>query len=263
MKSNLFTLELMDGQERLFEALEMRGFLVEKNGPYLTLSKGSAESDYRALKSLLTKMNVPMFWNGVNFQLLVNRFPVAMMKRITTKAGHEFPVQMNDYHYRWRAFANRKFGLKVNTIELDPYIALLVKTVNQAGIPCLAGCDGHLKHAPNLQFSGVFNGAWFKIIQKHYLQELKLNYQWEVTFNARSGSNLVATKKDEEQWDMKKIYADTLTMAYKIKEHAEEIRQRKLASFKRSKVMKQTAELLKATGDYSKLVSWMEEVSFK
>ena len=30
MKSNLLSLELMDGQERLAEALEMRGFLVEK-----------------------------------------------------------------------------------------------------------------------------------------------------------------------------------------------------------------------------------------
>ena len=81
MKSNLFTLELMDGQERLFEALEMRGFLVEKKGPFLTLASGSAALDYPALKALLTKLNIPVFWNGNHFQLLVNRFPVAMMKK--------------------------------------------------------------------------------------------------------------------------------------------------------------------------------------
>ncbi|WP_139311322.1 hypothetical protein [Bacillus sp. MRMR6] len=30
-----------------------------------------------------------------------------MMKKITTIAGSEFPVNMNDYHFRWRAFANQ------------------------------------------------------------------------------------------------------------------------------------------------------------
>ncbi|OLS33737.1 hypothetical protein [Bacillus sp. MRMR6] len=96
---------------------------------------------------------------GNDFQLLVNRFPVALMKKIsTTIAGREFPVNINDFYFRWRAFVNRRHGLKVNKLELDPFIACLVKSVNQAGIACLAGCDGHLKHAPNLQFSGVYNG---------------------------------------------------------------------------------------------------------
>ncbi|MEH7073815.1 hypothetical protein [Neobacillus drentensis] len=107
MKSNLFTLELMDGQERLFEALEMRGFLVEKNGSFLTLSRGSAALDYQTIKVLFKKFNIPVFWQGNDFQLLVNRFPVGMMKKITTIAGREFPVNMNDYHFRWRVFANR------------------------------------------------------------------------------------------------------------------------------------------------------------
>ncbi|WP_129727915.1 hypothetical protein [Ectobacillus funiculus] len=261
MKSNLFALELMDGQERLFEALEMRGFLVEKKGPFLTLVSGSAALDYPALKALLTKLSIPIFWDGNNFQLLVNRFPVIMMKKITTEMGREFPVNMNNYHYKWRAFVNRKYGLKVNTMELDPYIACLVKTVNQAGISCLAGCDGHLKHAPNLQFSGVYNGAWFHIIQKRYLNELKLNYTWEVTFKGGTGAQFVARKGETESWDMKKIYEDTLKMAYKLKEHSEEIRERKIYSFKRNQQMKQRAEGYRKSGDYVKLIEWMEEMS--
>ena len=263
MKSNLLTLELMDGQERLFEALEMRGFLVEKKGEFLTLSSGSAALDYPALKVLFKNFNIPVYWQGNDFQLLVNRFPVAMMKKITTVAGHEFPVSMNHYHFRWRAFANRKHGLKVNTLELDPYIACFVKAVNQAGVSCLAGCDGHLKHAPNLQFSGVFNGAWFHIIQKQYLNELKLNYKWEVCFKGGSGSRLVAVKAETENWDMKKIYEDTLNMAYKLKEHAEEIKERKISAFKRNKQMKEVAEFYRESGDYTKLIKWMGEVSAK
>lgn len=261
MKSNLFALELMDGQERLFEALEMRGFLVEKKGAFLTLSNGSAALDQQALKALLKKLNIQVFWLGNDFQLLVNRFPVGMMKKITTLAGREFPLNMNDYHFRWRAFVNRRNGLKVNTLELDPYIACLVKAVNQAGVACLAGCDGHLKHAPNLQFSGVYNGVWFHIIQKKYLNDLKLNYKWDVFFRGGSGSRLVAVKADTENWDMKKIYEDTLNMAYKLKENAEEIKGIKLAAFKRNQQMKEIAESYRKGGKFAKLINWMKEVS--
>src|SRR5690606_36696084 len=121
------------------------------------LTSGSAALDDRALKALLGKLNIPVFWDGDKFQLLVNRLPVMMMKKITTEKGHEFPVTMQDYHYKWRAFVNRKYGLKVNTMDLDPYIACLVKAVNQTGIACLADCDGHLKYAPNSHFSGAYN----------------------------------------------------------------------------------------------------------
>lgn len=261
MKSNLLSLELMDGQERLAEALEMRGFLVEKKGPFLALGTGSAALDYVDLRALLSKLNIPVYWEEDRFQLLVNRFPVMMMKRITTQRGIEFPVSMNGYHFRWRAFVNRKHGLKVDTMKLDPYIASFVKAVNRAGISCLAGCDGHLRHAPNLQFSGVYNGAWFHIVQKQYLKELSLNYKWEVEYKGRSGSRLVARKKDSEQWDMKKVYEDTLTMAYKLKEHSSEIKDRKSSSFKRNQQMKQVAEAYRINGQFEELVAWMENAS--
>ncbi|WP_102345901.1 hypothetical protein [Bacillus sp. Marseille-P3661] len=263
MKSNLLTLELMEGQERLFEALEMRGFLVEKKGPFLSLASGSAALDYQALRRLLRKYNIPVYWDGDHFQLLVNRFPVIMMKKITTEQGHEFSINMQDYQYKWRAFVTRKYGLKVNTMDLDPYIASLVKAVNQAGIACLAGCDGHLKYAPNLQFSGVYNGAWFHIIQKHYFKDLELNYTWEVNFKGRSGASLFASKKGTESWDMRKIYEDTLYMAYRLKEHSEEVRNIKINSFRRNREMKEVAEGYRKSGNYLELVGWMEEVSFQ
>jgi hypothetical protein len=261
LKSNLLSLELMDGQERLAEALEMRGFLIEKKGPFFKLESGSAASDYADLKALLTKLNIPVYFDGECFQLLVNRFPVMLMKKITAHRGAEFPVSMNGYHFKWRAFVNRKHGLKVDTMKLDPYIACLVKAVNQAGISCLAGCDGHLKHSPNLQFSGVYNGAWFKIIQKEYFNELNLNYMWEVEFKGGSRSRLVAVKTECEQWDAKKIYEDTLKMAYKLKEHSGEIKDRKASGFKRNKEMKQRAESYRLAGEFEKLTDWMEKAS--
>lgn len=261
MKSNLLSLELMNGQERLAEALEMRGFLIEEAGPFLTLKKGSAASDYADLKALLTKLNIPVMWYGDKFQLLANRFPVMMMKKITTHRGTEFPISMSGYHLRWRAFVNRKHGLKVDVMKLDPYIACLVKAVNQAGISCLAGCDGHLRHAPNLQFSGVYNGAWFQVIQKEYLNGLNLNYSWEVEYRGGSCSRLVAAKTDSEQWDLKKIYEDTLKMAYKLKECSSKIKDRKASYFKRNQRMKKEAEAYRINGQFEELVEWMDKVS--
>ncbi|MCD5325384.1 MULTISPECIES: hypothetical protein [Pontibacillus] len=261
MKSNLLSLEMMNGQERLHEALEMRGFLVKKEGPFLMLASGSSKRDLRSLKMLLNKLHIPIFWNGDRFQLLTNKFPVMMMKKITEHRGEEFPVSMEGYHFRWRAFVNRKNGLKVDALDLDPHIACFVKAVNEAGIPCLAGCDGHLKHAPNLQFSGVYSGAWFQIIQEQYLSEFELNYTWNVEFKGGSGSRLVASKARNERWDRHKIYEDTLKMAYKLKEHADEIKKRKASSFKRNAGMKEEAEGLRTDGRFEELVDWMERLS--
>ena len=60
---------------------------------------------------------------------------------------------------------------------------------------------------------------------------------------------------------MKKIYEDTLNMAYRLKEHSEEIIERKVSSFKRNQQMKQMAESFRENGNYVKLIEGMEEVS--
>ncbi|KGP91108.1 hypothetical protein N780_17815 [Pontibacillus chungwhensis BH030062] len=261
MRSNLFSLEKMDGQERLREALEMRGFLVEKDGPFLALTSGSSKADLVDVKRLLNSLNIPIFWNDDRFQLLTNKFPVIMMKKITAYRGEEFPVSMEGYHFRWRAFVNRKHGLKVDALKLDPYISSFVKAVNQAGIPCLAGCDGHLKFAPNLQFSGVYSGAWFQVIKEQYLNDLELNYTWKVEYRGGSGSKLVACKGGDERWDTHKIYGDTLKMAYKLKDYADEIKSRKACSFKRNVQMKEEAEFYRVNGRFEELSEWMAKVS--
>ncbi|MEH7073816.1 hypothetical protein [Neobacillus drentensis] len=71
----------------------------------------------------------------------------------------------------------------------------------------------------------------------------------------------MAVKADSENWDMKKIYEDTLNIAYRLKENAEEIKGRKHAAFKRNKQMKEIAESYRKGGEFKKLINWMEEVS--
>lgn len=65
---------------------------------------------------------------------------------------------------------------------------MLVKTLNYAGITALAGCNGDHRYEPNVQFLGVFQGAWFKVIQEKMLNNCSLHYKWNVHFDNRSGS---------------------------------------------------------------------------
>jgi hypothetical protein len=60
-----------------------------------------------------------------------------------------------------------------------------------------------------------------------------------VCFKGGSGSRLVEVKGEREIWDMRKIYEDTLNMAYKLKKYAKEMKDRKISAFKRNKQTKE------------------------
>ncbi|WP_226036698.1 hypothetical protein [Aquibacillus saliphilus] len=165
---------------------------------------------------------------------------------------------MAGYHFRWRAFAQRRFGIKVNALDLDPNMAMLVKTLNVAGITSLAGCNGHYRYQPNVQLSGVFQGAWFQVLQEKYLKNCKLNYKWQIRYGNHSGACLVAENKSGEKWNMSLIYQDTVAMAEIIQTKKTEIRELKLNTFKRNRIMKKEAEEMRETKQYEELVQWMK-----
>src|SRR4051794_14270684 len=107
-------------------------------------------------------------------------------------------------------------------------MAMLVKSLNLAGITSLADCNGHHRYAPNVQLSGGYQGAWFKVIQEKYLSELTLHYNWTVHFDNQSGSCFVS--EGDERWDMNLIYQDTVQMAMVLQKYSREIRELKNAS---------------------------------
>ncbi|MFK4996986.1 hypothetical protein ACI2OX_03730 [Bacillus sp. N9] len=143
------------------------------------------------------------------------------------KPGKEFPVFMQGYHFKWKSFAQRRFGIKVNAFDLDPNMAMLVRTLNLAGITSLAGCNGHHRYEPNVQLSGVFQGAWFEVVQEKYLYECSLHYKWSVHYGNQSGSSIIAERKAGVPFDMNMIYQDTVQMAQILQKHAKEIRELK------------------------------------
>jgi hypothetical protein len=260
IRMNLMKLEMMNGTERLVEALQMRGLFVQVINDVIVLGEENTKDDIIKVRALLESLNIPTFWTANNkLQLLVNRLPIAMMKRITNVRGQEFPVRMEGYHFKWRAFAQRRFGIKVNALDLDPQVAMLVKALNLAGVTTLAGCNGHHRYAPNFQLSGPFQGAWFEIIQDKYLGDCKLHYKWNVHYGNQSGSSIIAENESNTRWDMNKIYQDTVQMAIVFMEYAEEIRDLKKKTFKRNDEMKEIAKQFVEKENYEGLKEWMRE----
>lgn len=255
---NLINLEMMNATQRVAEALATRGLFVKVENDFIVLTAENTQTDIAMVHDLLNRLQIPTFWKErTQFQVLVNRLPIAMMKRIMNAPGREFPVHMEGYHFLWRSFAQRRFGIKVNALELDANMAMLVKSLNLAGITALAGCNGHHRYQPNVQLSGVYQGAWFEVIQEKYLRDLSLNYEWAVGYENRSGSFISANKGSEEQWNMNLIYQDTVRMAEIIQKNAVEIRRLKQRIFKRKGKQKDIAEMLAETKKYKELGKWM------
>ncbi len=260
MKKSIYVaMEIQAGTEKLAEALMLRGFPVKVKDDFITLPNGS-QQDYEQLKYLLEVLHIPVFWNGDRFQLLVNHFPIQKMREIIQYHGREHSVHMEGYHFKWRSFVNRRYGIRTNTIHLCPYTAILVKSLNEAGITALTGCNGHKKHSPNIQLSGVYVGVWFSIIQQKFMNDLDLHYIWKAEFTqGRSNAIILANKQEHEEWDMKKVLSDCYQMASVLHKHAAELRAWKRHSFKRN--MKATAEAYRETTNIHQLYEWMKKVS--
>jgi hypothetical protein len=262
MKPSIYvSMEMQTGTEKLAEALVLRGFPVKVKNDFITMPNGS-QQDYQQLKVFLKKLQIPVFWNGNQFQLLINHFPLQKMKEIIHFQGHEHMVHMEGYHFKWRSFVNRRYGIRTNTINLCPFTAIMVKALNEAGIVSLTGCNGHGKHNPNFQLSGVYYGIWFSLIQQKFMKDLSLHYNWKVNYtHGGCDAVLMAHKPAANVWDMKKVLADCYQMAAVLTEHAAELRDWKKSSFRRN--MKDTAEAFRNSRDIHQLTDWMKDLSSK
>ncbi len=102
---NLMNLEMMNGTDRLAEALQMRGLFVEVKNDVISLTAENTKMDKVKVRELLNTLNIPTYWITPNeFQILVNRLPISLMKKIMNAHGREFAVNMEDYHYYWKSF---------------------------------------------------------------------------------------------------------------------------------------------------------------
>jgi hypothetical protein len=147
---NLIKLEMMNATARVAEALQTRGLFVKVENDFVVMTAENTTSDMMKVRELLEQLGIPTFWKHEHtFQVLLNHMPVAMMKRIMNQKGRSFPVSMEGYHFFWRSFVQRRFGIKVNVLDLDANVAMFVKSLNLSGITALAGCNGHHRYQPN------------------------------------------------------------------------------------------------------------------
>lgn len=244
----------MTATEKVAEALVMRGLFVEVKDGVLLFSKCRAKNDIRDVKVVLNKLNIPFITHGEDkIEILVNQIPLLKMKKILTAGGQPFSINEAAYHQYWRFFANRRYGFRVNAFQLEYNMARFAKAANLAGIATYAGCNGHLKKAPRFQFAGPFMGAWFAAVQRMYLKDLNLNYEWEIAYDGYTGAELRATTAQD--WCLHKIHEDTLKMAAVLETHAAEIRELKNSNFKR--IQKHIVKKWIEERDYAALENWM------
>ncbi len=85
-------------------------------------------------------------------------------------------------------------------------------------------CDGHGRRAPYVMFDGAHNGIWFDLIQKQWMQEMELNYPWEVCTRRSERYMVLQAKKEREQrWDVGRIQEDAYRISQFLLDRTEEL----------------------------------------
>ncbi|GEN36605.1 hypothetical protein [Aneurinibacillus danicus] len=257
MSITLLQIETMSAAEKLGEAFLAHGFLVKVQGDRLIFSPGNGLEDMNVVRKILERAGVPALYNGWEIQILVPHIPnhlaLSIMKKPKRRANYYIPY---GYH-GWRGFTKRNHGLRFNTLNFDPGIALLLKAMSEAGILVTGGCDGHEQKAPRIYFASRWAMAWFEILRERFMQRLDLHYKWEVDILTSGSPSLYALKAEDEGWELKKIQHDTVQMALILHKHAVSLRQVRRDTFK-FKSMYLDAKNLE--NNYHALYSWMKEI---
>lgn len=266
----------MSATEKVVDALKIRGFFVKEENEVILVTCESAREDFAQITFMLNQLNIPFIahenkntidsrdhWylrnEGKNqplgkIEILVNTLPDVIYKQIFRFGGQPYIIDYSKHRIHWRYFTSQSFGPRIDTLELEYNMARFVKVANLAGIAVISGCNGHVKNSPRVEFSSVYYGVWFEVIQELYLKNLQLNYKWNVFFQGRTGSELRAVSN--EKWDLNKIHQDMLKMADVLEKNATAIRNLKDNIFtKHSTLPKELCQ----QGNFQALVEWMNQ----
>lgn len=249
----------MSATSKIVEALKARGFFVKEVNGVIIFTKASAQADQMQALHILNHLEIPFIvLSDHSVEILVNNLPNSIFKKIFQFGGAPFHVGFEERHTTWRYFTSKRFGIRVDSLNLEYNMARFVKVANLTGIAIFSGCNGHLKQSPRFQFSGVFHGAWFNVVQQKYMRDLQLNYKWEVLHQGHTQAELRVV--DEVAWDQSLIHQDTLKMAEVLEKYAAEIREIKKLAF--SKQQKETKSFKKHE-ENNTLATWMYKQSFQ
>ena len=252
---NYVNLEVMSATSKVVEALKARGFFVEEVNGAIVFTKASALADQTQSLHILNQLEIPFIMlSDYSIEILVNTLPISVFQKIFEFGGAPFQVKFQERHAAWRYFTSRRYGMRVDALNLEYNMARFVKTANLAGIKTFAGCNGHMKNSPRFQLSGAFYGAWLKVVKKKYMSELKLNYTWKVLYQGFTQAEFRAIGHNE--WNQSLIYQDTLKMAEVLEKYAVEICEMKKRIFSKHQ---SEPKLLTQNKQFEQLEKWMHE----
>lgn len=249
---NYLDFKLQDATMTCVEALRLRGFQVKVDNGLIEFLQSSSKRDMAHVTQMLNRLKVPFIVRDANrIEILVTKLPLAFYLKVAKFGSEPYMIPFEEHHTKWRYFYNHRYGVRLDTLEIEYNMATFVKAANLAGIRVISGCNGHHKNSPRFQVVGEYYGAWFEIIQQMFMHDLELNYQWRVQYQGNTKAEVRAVGSN---WDMDRIHQDTLRMAERLQRQAKEIRAIKERIFeRRAKEPKQFVE----NKQYKQLVHWM------
>lgn len=240
---------------KMASALRARGFIVRLQAGGIDLHPGNPDIDLRQLSDMLLSLGIGHTIRNRLLTVEVSDVSDETLHKLVWFAGYNSESRTYEAASRWKYFAQRTHAVKIPTLNLDPGVAALCKSLSAAGISTFMSCDGHGRRAPYLLFSSVYHAFWFKLIQSHRLAALPLRYEWTVRRHRQGDTyEWTALPRRGCGWDLEWILADTLLMADAVYRQADELSRLRRQLFGRS--IKTTRRWVKSL-DNERLYDWM------
>jgi hypothetical protein len=156
-----------------YEILSARGFLLDFNNNNYKLSNNSLFQEKKIFQE--QRRNIRYREN--------HQYKYYSPTGYWWKNMFKYPCRQetrcNGYKTSWLTFWRRQYGDKISVMELDPFIARLVKSFSSIGLFTWISCDGHGKYGPYVCFDGVYSAVWYEVIFNKFIKKkIRLNCQW-------------------------------------------------------------------------------------
>ncbi|WP_067724516.1 hypothetical protein [Oceanobacillus damuensis] len=236
-------------------ALKMRGFFISKENGYLKLGKGSHSRDEVELKEMLEKLNIQATFSDNKIMITSEHIDNQKYEKILWYPAKNHEAGGNGGWRSWKYFSKGMYGPKIRTISLETGVALFVKALSAAGVRTISSCDGHGKKTPVVTFFGHYNACWFMVLKQHFIQDMKLNYDWKLMKWNNVDPDLIA-ESQTGKWELQLVLKDTHQMAEFLLKNGKGISELKRELFEANR--NSTRKLVKEMNK-EELISWMEQ----
>ncbi|RKL65030.1 hypothetical protein CR203_22805 [Salipaludibacillus neizhouensis] len=138
---------------RLELELELRGFFVTEKEGAIRFSDKNHPDDIVLLKRQLKKLQIDHTFKGNDLIVADDQLDNDVIKQLIWSEVRNTMTPAFGFRMS-SSFVKFNGNSSISTFHLEAGVALLVKSLNAAGISTLASCDGHGEKAPSIMFNG-------------------------------------------------------------------------------------------------------------